>query len=116
MTLHKLKLLISPLLSLFILVNGIALLNTVIPIKLDMLEISSFEIGFITTAFYIGMTLGSFKNASLIIRVGHIRAFAAFASIICVVTLLKSLYYSIFIWAILRCIFRILSGGSIYCN
>lgn len=112
MTFNNIVQVISPLLSLFILINGIALYGTFVPLRLNDMGISSFEIGVITTAYYIGMTLGSFKNAELIIRVGHIRAFAAFASIICSVALISSIHYTVFFWSILRCILGYCLAGA----
>lgn len=102
MGLNKIKLIFSPLLSLFLLINGIALFTTIVPLKMDLEGASSFEIGLITAAYYIGLTSGSFKNANFIIRVGHIRAFAAFASLTSAVVLFSALYYSIIFWIITR--------------
>ncbi len=95
---------VAPLLSMFILMNGIGLLGTLIPIRLELDHVSSWEIGLITSAYYGGMVLGAFRNAHFILRVGHIRAYAAFASIIAVVVLSQGLFYSLWYWVILRAI------------
>ncbi|APS84761.1 hypothetical protein AVM71_16845 (plasmid) [Piscirickettsia salmonis] len=76
------KHLITPLLSLIILTLGSALLTTFLSLKLDSLNTSEFLIGGLTTAYYAGMVLGAFKLEGLILRVGHIRAYSAFASML----------------------------------
>ncbi|APS55722.1 hypothetical protein AVI51_16590 (plasmid) [Piscirickettsia salmonis] len=91
------KHLITPLLSLIILTLGSALLTTFLSLKLDSLNTSEFLIGGLTTAYYAGMVLGAFKLEGLILRVGHIRAYSAFASMLAVF-----LYYMAFMW---MCIF-----------
>ena len=91
-----------PLLSMFILMNGVGLLGTFIPVRLEANHISPWDIGLITSAYYAGMVLGAFRNAHFILRVGHIRAYAAFASIIAVVVLSQGLFYSLWYWVALR--------------
>ncbi|MBT4879440.1 MAG: MFS transporter [Alphaproteobacteria bacterium] len=95
---------IPPLLSMFFLMNGVGLFGTFIPIRLEMESVSSLNIGLITSAYYTGMALGAFKNANFILRVGHIRAYAAFASLTAVVMLSQGLFYSLWYWILLRAI------------
>ncbi|HBN23294.1 MAG TPA: hypothetical protein DD412_08680 [Holosporales bacterium] len=54
------------------------------------------------------MALGAFRNAPLILRIGHIRAFSAFAALITVAILSMGLTYFLVLW----CLLRALSG---YC-
>jgi len=93
-----------PLLSMFFLMNGVGLFGTFTPIRLEMEGVTSWNIGLITSAYYCGMALGAFKNANFILRVGHIRAYAAFASLLAVVMLSQGLFYSLWYWVILRII------------
>lgn len=93
-----------PLLSMFFLMNGVGLFSTFIPIRLEMQSVSSWDIGLITSAYYFGMALGAFKNANFILRVGHIRAYAAFASLTAVVILSQGLFYHLWFWVALRVI------------
>lgn len=86
----------------FILMNGFALFSTYIPLKLKLNGAPSWSIGLITAAYYAGMVIGSFKNASFILRVGHIRAFAAFASITTCVFLANALTNFLPVWILFR--------------
>lgn len=98
----------APLLSMFILMNGAGLLNTFIPVRLEMNLVSSWDIGLVAAGYYAGMVLGAFRNAHFILRVGHIRAYATFASLTAVAVLSQGLFYDLFWWIFLR-----LVGG--YC-
>ena len=94
----------APLLSMFILMNGLGMLVTFIPVRLEGLEVSSWDIGLITSAYYAGMVMGSIRNAHFTISVGHIRAYAAFASIITVAVLCQGLVYNLWYWVAIRVI------------
>lgn len=95
---------LAPLLSMFIIMNGLGVLGTFIPVRLEAEHVSSWDIGLITSAYYAGMVLGAFRNAHFILRVGHIRAYAAFASLISVAVLCQGLFYDIWYWVALRSI------------
>lgn len=95
---------LAPLLSMFIIMNGLGVLGTFIPVRLEAEHVSSWDIGLITSAYYAGMVLGAFRNAHFILRVGHIRAYAAFASLISVAVLCQGLFYDIWYWVALRAI------------
>jgi MFS family permease len=105
---HLMKIAFAPLLSLFILILGNGLFNTLITIRLNLEGNSAFIIGLATTAYYAGLVCASFKIERTIIRVGHIRAFAAFASILAIVTLLQGMFVVPWFWLVLRFI----SGGA----
>lgn len=59
-------------------------------------------IGGLTTAYYAGLVVGSFKVEGIIIRVGHIRAFAAFASLLSVICMLHGFWENAWFWIGLR--------------
>ena len=63
---------------------------------------SSWIIGAVSAAYYAGLVLGSFRIEPLIYRIGHIRAFATFASISAVVTMLPGLIMDPWVWIALR--------------
>lgn len=102
MKLTDLKQVFPPLLSIFILMNAVALFTTLTPLYHEAVGTSTLSIGVITAAYYLGMTLGSFRNAHLVLRIGHIRAFAAFASILTVAFLLNGIMTSVPSWICLR--------------
>jgi MFS family permease len=69
--------------------------------------------GFMLSGFYIGYFIGAKTIPSFIIRVGHIRVFAAFASVASIVILMHSIIVNPFTWFVLRIITGI-SMVSIY--
>ena len=69
--------------------------------------------GFMLSGYYIGYFIGAKTIPGTILRVGHIRVFAAFASIASIVVLMHSIFIHPFTWFILRVITGI-SMVSIY--
>jgi MFS family permease len=69
--------------------------------------------GFMLSGYYVGYFIGAKTITNLISRVGHIRVFAAFASIASIVVLMHSILINPFTWFILRVITGI-SMVSIY--
>lgn len=102
---------IVPLLSLVILTLGSALLTTFLSIKLHIIGVNNILIGGLSTAYYGGMVLGAFRLERLILRVGHIRAYAAFASILASITILHGLYVEVYFWLLLRLAAGIATAG-----
>lgn len=101
----------SPIFSLFLFAIGNGLLNTLLVLKLYAEGSTSVAIGLMSALFYLGLFIGSFNIEKLIIRVGHIRAFSAFASILTVSTLIQAVYYDLYLWLLLRLIAGICSAG-----
>ena len=95
---------ISPLLSLIILTIGNGFFVTYVTIRLHLECTPSWIIGSISAAYYAGLVFGSFRIESFIIRVGHIRAYAAFASLVSITILLQALYINSWWWLSLRLI------------
>ena len=69
------------LISFILLILGNALFNTIIAIKLKLYDMSNIAIGTISSSYYLGLTIASFKMEPYIVRLGHIRAYAALASL-----------------------------------
>ena len=69
--------------------------------------------GFMMSGYFVGYFLGAKTIPNIISRVGHIRVFAAFASISSLVILLHAIYISPFVWFLLRVLTGI-SMVSIY--
>jgi len=76
-------------------------------------EFSLTATGFMLSGFYVGYFIGAKTIPNFISRVGHIRVFAAFASIASVVILMHSIFINPLTWFILRIITGI-SMVSIY--
>ena len=72
---------------------------------------SALLIGWIMSAYFVGMVLGSFFCQRLIQWVGHIRAFAAFAAIATTTVLLHGLYDPSWFWGLLRLLTGITNIG-----
>ena len=76
-------------------------------------EFSLAATGFMLSGYYVGYFIGAKTITGFISRVGHIRVFAAFASIASIVVLLHSILINPFTWFVLRVITGI-SMVSIY--
>ena len=76
-------------------------------------EFSLIATGFMLSGYYVGYFIGAKTIPSFILRVGHIRVFAAFASIASVVILMHSIFIHPLTWFILRIVTGI-SMVSIY--
>ncbi|MDF1761044.1 MAG: MFS transporter [Coxiellaceae bacterium] len=108
---HSNRHLITPLTSLVILTLGSALLTTFLSLKLHMLGVSPALIGGLSTAYYGGMVIGAFKLEAIILRIGHIRAYSACASILSVAAILHGLYINEYFWLALRFFEGIATAG-----
>ena len=76
-------------------------------------EFSLTATGFMMSGYFVGFFIGASIIPKIISRVGHIRVFAAFASIASLVILIHAIYISPFVWFLLRVITGI-SMVSIY--
>ncbi len=103
--------LVTPLFSLIILTMGSALLTTFLSLKLGSIGISNIWIGGMTTAYYAGMVLGAFNLEKIILRVGHIRSYSAFASMLAVISILHGFYMDVYFWLILRFLGGVATAG-----
>ena len=74
-------------------------------------EFSLTSTGFMMSGYFVGYFIGAATIPALISRVGHIRVFAAFASMASLVILVHSVFINPFVWFILR----VLTGISMVC-
>jgi len=84
------------------LILGNGLIAILMPIRLSAEHISSETTGFIMSAYYAGFILGSRYGQVVIQRVGHIRAFAAFAALITATVMGCALIFNPALWGVLR--------------
>ncbi|GAA0362563.1 MFS transporter [Bowmanella denitrificans] len=101
----------SPLLSLLIYSVGHGLLTTLLTLRMTEEQVSATLIGMISTAYFTGLMVGSFVNSKLILRVGHIRAYAAYASMLCSLALLFGMFVAPESWMLLRLLGGFATGG-----
>lgn len=111
MTKSILKLTMAPLVSLFIFVLGSGLFTTLLVVKLHHAGAGALFIGAITGVYYAGLAYGSFRIERYIIRVGHIRSFAIFASCLAVVSFLQGVLLNPIVWLLLRFIGGFATAG-----
>lgn len=95
---------LAPLLGLFILNIGNGFLATLITLRLDAAGESAVVIGWVSSAYFIGLGLGALFNDRLLLRIGHIRAYGCFASLVAVTVLLQGLWLNPGAWFGLRLI------------
>jgi MFS family permease len=76
-------------------------------------EFSLTATGFMMSGYFVGYFIGAKTIPQIISRVGHIRVFAAFASVASLVVLIHAVYVSPFVWFLLRVLTGI-SMVSIY--
>ncbi|MCK4608930.1 MAG: MFS transporter [Gammaproteobacteria bacterium] len=92
----------APLLSLIVFTLGSGLLTTLLTVRLHMAGSGTWMIGILTAVYYFGLVVGSFFSGNFIRRVGHIRIYATFASILAVATILQGIFLNDTVWLILR--------------
>ena len=83
-------------------VVGNSLLGIALPLRMEAAGYPIGLIGAIMTAYYAGLALGSVYGKQVILRVGHIRAFAAFAAIAAAAALAYPLAFAPVAWLVLR--------------
>ncbi|RVU86436.1 MFS transporter [Leucothrix sargassi] len=89
-------------LGLAFLMLGNGLQGTLVSWRANFEGFSASTTGWIMTAFYIGFLAGSLLTGKLIREVGHIRVFAALASLASTAVLVQILFIDPFMWIIMR--------------
>ena len=99
---------VAPLSSLFagvaILLTGMGLMGTVLAVRAGVEHFSDGVTGIVMAAYFVGFSVGAFICPPIIRRVGHIRAFAAMASIASTTAILHAMVVDPFVWGLLRLI------------
>lgn len=102
---------IIPLISLFIFVLGNGLFTTLLVLRMHLENTPSVYVGAMTSAYYLGLVIGSFQIEKLILQVGHIRVFAAFASLLAVICIMHGLIFNIPLWIFMRLVGGFATAG-----
>jgi MFS family permease len=92
---------------------GFGLQATLLGVRAGMELFALPMIGAIMTFYYVGYIGGSLYGPGLITRIGHIRTFAALASVASVVTLMHAAFVEPWIWMLLRTITGFCLAGLI---
>ncbi len=94
-----------------ILMLGTGMLGLVLPIRLSDSGLPTEVIGLVMAGLYAGLVLGAIYGKNLISRVGHIRAFAAFAAVAAAAVLGHALWFNPITWGLLRVVTGFCSAG-----
>jgi MFS family permease len=105
----------SLLISIFILMAGGGFMSTLVSVRLETAGAGAPLIGLVGSAYFGGLIMGSLLAASVIRRVGHIRAFTAFVSLLSASTLAYALHQAVGLWAALRLIDGFCIAGVYVC-
>ena len=97
------------LLSVALLIFGHGLQTTLLPLAADRFYFSDFEIGAISSAYFVGMVLGCLGAPLVIMRAGHIRAFAALVSLMSAAAIVHPILIDPVAWFVIR----VISGFSL---
>lgn len=89
-------------LATLILLLSSGLFNTYLGLRLTELSVSEVWVGAMIASYYLGLVLGARYAHRLIIRVGHIRTYAACAAAVTVTVLIMILLDSLWVWLGLR--------------
>lgn len=100
--------LLIPLSSLFtgtgLLVVGIGLFFSVLGLRANLAGFPGAVIGLVMSAYFVGYIVGTYVCPRIIRRVGHIRAFAAMASLASTMPILHAFWIDPWFWGFLRLI------------
>lgn len=94
--------LLAPIASVMILVLGSGFYTTFTSVHLQKYDIANWLVGCVSSAYFSGLVISAFRSQHFIFRVGHIRAFSAFAALIAVTTLVQGLFFSPTLWIVIR--------------
>ncbi|WP_306140875.1 MFS transporter [Roseibium sp. MMSF_3412] len=97
------------LLSVALLIFGHGLQTTLLPLAADRYYFTDFEIGAISSAYFVGLVVGCLAAPLLIMRAGHIRAFAALVSLMSGAAILHPVIIDPYAWFLIR----VVSGFSL---
>ncbi len=95
---------LSLLIGFGILMLGDGLQGTLLAVRADQEGFSASTTGLIMSSFYFGFLGGSLMTPKIVVRVGHIRVFAALAALASAAILIHAVFVDIYAWIGLRLI------------
>lgn len=105
MSMQLLAKVLAPLLGLFILSVGNGFLSSLTTLRLDAMGASANMVGIVSSAYFVGLTIGALFHDRLIVRIGHIRAYSSFASLGVVSILMQALSADWTVWILARLVY-----------
>lgn len=97
--------------GILLLANG--LFGTIVSLRSKSVDFPDAVIGLVLASYFAGLLFSSFYAARIVAAVGHIRAFALFASLASTVALGHLLWVNPAFWGLLRLVSGICMGGMI---
>lgn len=79
-----------------------ALFNTLLGVRMEMENFGATVTGMVMSAYFLGLLIGARSVSRMITRVGHIRCFGLFASIISITALVHILWVNPWVWGCMR--------------
>ena len=117
--LKSLRTLVSPLNAFFagtlLTCSAYGLLSSTLALQLNASQIPTFYAGIILAVYYVGYILASLTSHAIINRVGHIRAFSTFVSVLSALVLMHILSPNPWYWGVLRNLEGYCLGSSMMC-
>ncbi|MBB99330.1 MAG: MFS transporter [Rhodobacteraceae bacterium] len=90
------------LLSIALLIAGHGLQSTLLPLAGSQAAFSDIAIGVISSSYFVGLVLGCIGAPYVIMRAGHIRAFAALVSLMSAAAILHPILVEPIAWSLIR--------------
>jgi MFS family permease len=97
--------------GLLLLANG--LFSTLLAVRTQVEGFSTDIVGFIVASYFLELLLGGMFVGRVVARVGHIRSFAAFASLMSITALMHPSWISVESWMLLRMLSGFCMAGLI---
>jgi len=79
-----------------------ALFNTLLGIRMELESFGATVTGVVMSGYYLGLLAGARSVSRVITRVGHIRSFGLFASVISISALVHILWVDPWVWGVMR--------------
>lgn len=96
-----------------LLVLGNGLQGTLLALRAESEGVLGIVVGLFMSAYFAGYAAGSVLCPNIVTRVGHIRAFATFASIASGIALLHAIFVDPYVWILLRAAHGVCYAGLI---
>lgn len=90
-----------------------ALFNTLLGIRMELEAFGATVTGLVMSAYFLGLLLGARSVSRLIARVGHIRCFGLFASLVSITALIHILWVDPWVWGVMRMLSGYCMAGMI---
>ena len=91
--------------------NGLCF--TLLALRMSATGFGPSDVGLIAAAYFSGQFVGALVCGRIIEQVGHVRAFAAFASVVSAVAIAHALHVDVFTWSMLRALHGFCIAGAL---